>query len=194
MHNSSDPSLMHKSSSDIVFGLARGYYLLCGAEYKQQEWATRCGKLKASPKECFWLKTNTVGKHLVPLDVRAVPGHFWDDRGYLSALNDAQVEHLQEDRRSVYTSASAGAQNTVVKLATFKPDDGDQRAGYPKQLLRHKRLVSVAGEYLHPHLTSTTPSFITIWLPVPSPTRRPRYRTNRHQPCNAHIGSRLYCQ
>jgi hypothetical protein len=52
-----DPFLMLDKSSEVFFGPAMGNYLLCGAGYKQQEWATMCGKLKASPKECFRLKT-----------------------------------------------------------------------------------------------------------------------------------------
>jgi hypothetical protein len=43
-----DPFLMLHKSSEVFFGPAMGNYLLCGAGYKQQEWATMCGKLNAS--------------------------------------------------------------------------------------------------------------------------------------------------
>jgi hypothetical protein len=112
-----------------------------------------CNKLKTTSKDCFWVQLNSVGKYLVPSEVLAEPGLYYDDRRFLSELSRGQADFLMKDGQSVYPNASSatipvsvtwstpdGKRPSIttkkiksVKSAVFKSDEGDRQADYPKE-------------------------------------------------------------
>lgn len=66
-----EPYLMLDASDQIVFGLAFGQYLLCGAGYREEQWARTCENMKVQPNDYFWYSNTKHASYLIPSTVLA---------------------------------------------------------------------------------------------------------------------------